>query len=938
MRAEIGRRDDVPNPELKSDPARRRARRGWPRPRTIPGTLLLLVIVVLVPALLIQMLIYYSSFERQRAEELEANLELARAVSATFDAHVGDVLRQELAVGLALSGPQPLTAEQANQFLAANAAQQPSIRRLNWLDPRGRVVASSEPTATGVDVGDRPYFQEIVQGREWVVSDLLQSKVDGEPTFTIARGIRDRQGDLRGVVVAEANPERLGVLALLVERTGSGAFSVVDRQGRLVYRRPEVPLSWEERGRAVAEPLVSHALAGQEATGSYVSAVDGTRRMGAFTPVRSIGWVVGASRSETDVVAAVLEELARNFGLFALVAIGSALLALALGRSLTVPVERLRQHALALGRGELGPGPEVGGPGELKDLGQAFDRMAKEVRVREERLQAQNEELQAQQEELQAQQEELQAQNKELRLVNEALVEAQRALDVERTRWETTVESMLDPVTVADAAGHAIYMNAAYSKLVGRQIKPGLAFEEHPRYYQLYRPDGTIFEPEDLPLQRAALRGEEVRNVELIQRAADGTEFIAIFSAAPLRDAQGRVVGAVAVGRDVTEQRRAEAERERLLRQLEQERRRVEQLVSQTQRRADELQTVLSSIPEAVYVTDAAGGVVLTNEAGRRMAGAASLGEMRKLSPDQTPRYQILDHEGRELAPGESPTERALRGETVDGMELLYHDLQGGSDVWGICSAVPLKDESGRIVGSVVATRDITALKEAERQREEYIRAISHDLRNPLTGILGNAQIIQRYADRPAVVRRSAEIIVTAARRMSAMLRDLVDSARLEAGQMGLNVSPVDLRQLVIGLKGQLAEPADAERIQVETPEDLPRVAADPDRLERILANLLSNALKYSPPGSPVVVAATAREDGVVTSVSDQGPGIAPEELPRLFERYYRAREARERQEGLGLGLYIAKELVEAHGGRIWVESQVGEGSTFSFSLPVAMG
>jgi signal transduction histidine kinase len=113
-------------------------------------------------------------------------------------------------------------------------------------------------------------------------------------------------------------------------------------------------------------------------------------------------------------------------------------------------------------------------------------------------------------------------------------------------------------------------------------------------------------------------------------------------------------------------------------------------------------------------------------------------------------------------------------------------------------------------------------------------------------------------------------------------------------------------------------------------------VLADPDRLERILMNLLTNALKYSAPGTPVTVALARRDGQVVTAVSDQGPGIPPDELPHLFERYYRARETRERKEGLGLGLYITKGLVEAHGGRLWVESQVGKGSTFSFSLPAA--
>ncbi len=117
---------------------------------------------------------------------------------------------------------------------------------------------------------------------------------------------------------------------------------------------------------------------------------------------------------------------------------------------------------------------------------------------------------------------------------------------------------------------------------------------------------------------------------------------------------------------------------------------------------------------------------------------------------------------------------------------------------------------------------------------------------------------------------------------------------------------------------------------------ELPPVLADPERLQRILANLLSNALKYSPPDTEVTLSFVVRDGEVVTLVTDGGAGIAPEELPRLFQRYYRAAAGRERREGLGLGLYITRLLVEAQDGRIWAQSEVGVGSTFSFSLPIA--
>jgi len=171
---------------------------------------------------------------------------------------------------------------------------------------------------------------------------------------------------------------------------------------------------------------------------------------------------------------------------------------------------------------------------------------------------------------------------------------------------------------------------------------------------------------------------------------------------------------------------------------------------------------------------------------------------------------------------------------------------------------------------------------------------------------------------------------------MNTMIQDLVDSVRSEAGELRLERQPVDLRSFLDELLKRQATALDTQRIRIEAADGLPPVSADPNRLERILVNLLSNALKYSPPGSPVTVSLQQQNGEIITSVADRGPGIAPEEIPRLFQRFYRAAAGRRQPEGIGLGLYITRMLVEAHGGRIWVQSTPGVGSVFSFSLPLA--
>jgi signal transduction histidine kinase len=258
-----------------------------------------------------------------------------------------------------------------------------------------------------------------------------------------------------------------------------------------------------------------------------------------------------------------------------------------------------------------------------------------------------------------------------------------------------------------------------------------------------------------------------------------------------------------------------------------------------------------------------------------------------------------------------------------------------GDNVYNL--AANLDSALDTLVGIAVGTYG-DALRQAATQREDILRAVSHDLRNPLAIVLGQAQLLVRQLARPELPseREGAQAIVAAARRMDTMIENLVDAARSETGELQLNRRPVDLHTAVLGLQEQLVSTGEAARLRVDVPEGLPRVWADPDRLQRILANLLSNALKYSAPDTPVTVKAERQGNEVLTMIIDQGKGIPPEDIARLFQRYFRTAAGREQRGGIGLGLYSARTLVEAHGGRIWAESKVGVGSTFSFTLPIA--
>ena len=372
---------------------------------------------------------------------------------------------------------------------------------------------------------------------------------------------------------------------------------------------------------------------------------------------------------------------------------------------------------------------------------------------------------------------------------------------------------------------------------------------------------------------------------------------------------------AIAIGR-----RRAEMERE--------------QVLAEAERRAAELDATIWAIAEVVVIYGPSGEILRVNAAAERMLGYTP--EERRLPlAERMARLRIEKPGGEPFPLDELPPLRALRGETVRGVVGVLHPREGKA-VWVSASAAPIRDARGTLLGAVVTLSDITSLHQLEQQRTQYILGVSHGLRTPLTVVQGQAQLLLRALKKCGAngrMRESASAITASAQRMGAQLRDLVDLIHLEAGEpLRLNRQPLDPRAFVLDLKERLAGLLEVTRIRVEAPEGLPRVLADPDRLERILMNLLSNAMKYSAPGTEVVVGLSRRGDEVVFSVTDQGKGIPPEELPLLFQRYRRPAA----REGLGLGLYVTKGLVEAQGGRIWAESEVGKGSTFSFTMPVA--
>ena len=275
-------------------------------------------------------------------------------------------------------------------------------------------------------------------------------------------------------------------------------------------------------------------------------------------------------------------------------------------------------------------------------------------------------------------------------------------------------------------------------------------------------------------------------------------------------------------------------------------------------------------------------------------------------------------------------------GETVRAEEVVL-TVPDGRSVRTLLNVTPIRAEGGAVRSVVVTMQDLAPLDEIERLRTEFLGLVSHELREPLAAIKGSAATLQEDAAKldPAEMREFFRIIAEQANHMRGLIGDLLDTGRIESGTLSVAPEPSELSELVEQARSTFLGGGGRHPVLVDLPAGLPLVMADRRRIVQVLNNLLANAARHAPESSPIRVAAAREEACVAVSVSDEGPGVAPERLPHLFRR--RAGGGEGPAAGHGLGLAICKGLVEAHGGRIRARSDgPGRGATFTFTVPVA--
>ena len=322
---------------------------------------------------------------------------------------------------------------------------------------------------------------------------------------------------------------------------------------------------------------------------------------------------------------------------------------------------------------------------------------------------------------------------------------------------------------------------------------------------------------------------------------------------------------------------------------------------------------IFANIDDGVIILDNDGKIQLMNKA---MLVAFDLPDKGYLG---RPVSEIIDH----------PDFSVLLNR-AQMVPLKYHEINFDDGRIYNAQFTPLKD-----VGSVITVQDISYLKQVDRLKSDFVHTVSHDLRSPLTSVLGYAELVSRVGPLNDQQVEFLGHIRTSVENITSLVNELLDLSRLEAG--------VDTRRETIRLENILKFALDTLEgqfklkslaLQSEIAEDLPEMRGNPIRLRQLLDNLLTNAVKYAPSGTTIRVSLRAEDGLLIFSVADDGPGIPRSEQGRIFEKFYRASNVPEKVSGTGLGLAIVKSIVDSHQGRIWVESVVGKGSTFFVVLP----
>ena len=493
-----------------------------------------------------------------------------------------------------------------------------------------------------------------------------------------------------------------------------------------------------------------------------------------------------------------------------------------------------------------------------------------------------------------------------------ALKQAEERLRQSEKHFRALIENSTDGIVLTDEHGIITYASPSTARMVG------------------YLPEefvgGRIFGRDDYPdggestrrlMARVLQEPHKSQVLEFRTPHKDGTLLWMEITGINLLDEPG-VEAIVWNFRDMTQRK-----------QLEQE----------AAAAKEQLEVILQNVADGITVVDANDRLVYSNEVAAHRLGFPSFST--RLVAEQTgkvhrhEKFTVWDEAGRLLPANERPTAQALRGKQEQA--LVYNqDNATGQFYWTLVRAHPIFDTQGQVQFVITVYTDMTEQKELELRKDHFISMASHELKTPLTILSVYTQLLcERFA---AEGRQDAVLLLSKMddqiTNLTKLVTDLLDISRMQAGQLELAQEAVDMDALVREVVENL-QPITTHRLLTEAAAQR-YVTGDRDRLAQVLINLLTNAIKYSPHADTIIVKIMHTHDTLIVSVQDFGIGIPQNHHQKLFERFYRVLSQKDQTyPGLGIGLYIAYEIIQRHGGKMWVESAEGEGSTFFFSLPI---
>lgn len=356
------------------------------------------------------------------------------------------------------------------------------------------------------------------------------------------------------------------------------------------------------------------------------------------------------------------------------------------------------------------------------------------------------------------------------------------------------------------------------------------------------------------------------------------------------------------------------------------------QLYDQTSSQAARMDAILDSVADGILILLPDHTIERCNPAFARLFGMSSDRIVGRKHNDVI-RFKDLSH-------GPTLNQAEAGGWPLTPTATLYveGDLMRSDEntiAVGITYA-PLLNPDGQLLNVIASVRDVSHFRQAEEMQSTFISVISHELKTPVALIKGYVGTLRRKDVRwdSKTVQDSLAVIEDEADHLDELIENLLDASRLEAGGLAINATDLALPRLTERVAERYRTQSEKHKITVDFPEDFPVVLADEQRVSQVLLNLISNAVKYSPKGGEVRISGQVRPEHVIVCVQDQGPGIPPGDIPHIFDRFYRAGETARSTKGAGLGLYLTRAILEAHGGSIWVDQKYKDGARICFSLP----